>query len=69
MKDTYEILVNPDNFIFKYEIWVKGTIQDTIHGTTLDFPMCRKIGQYRTAQKAQDKVDYYLAYQYFKGEE
>lgn len=68
MKDEYKIVYNPNNYIFKNEVWIKGTVQDTIYGVTMDFPMTRKIAAYRQEDKAHEAAHYWKELQQFKGE-
>lgn len=68
MKDVYTIVSNPNNYIFKHEVWIKGTVQDTVHGVTMDFPITHRVASYRKENKAKEAVVYWKELQQFKGE-
>lgn len=70
-KDTYEIIYNPANLLFKYEVWINGDVHSVVYDD-LNIPsvvfknVTKCVGAYLTVNQAQARIDYQESLNKFK---
>lgn len=69
MAVEFAVIRNPNNLVFKYEVWIKG---ESVSTDKLGQPMerlnfCQKTRSFLTAKGAQGFVDYQTSTREFRG--
>lgn len=70
-KDTYEIIYNPSNLLFKHEVWINGDIHEVVYDKT-GIPsvvlnnVTKCIARYLTANQAMERINYQESLNTFK---
>ena len=70
-KDTYEIIYNPANLLFKYEVWINGDVHSVVYDD-LGIPsvvfknVTKCVGAYLTVNQAKARIDYQESLNKFK---
>jgi hypothetical protein len=66
-KDVYKVIHNPNNYIFHYEVWVKGEREEYLGaGRSNTYEVAKCISSWRTEKKAREVAKYWEDLQAFK---